>query len=143
MLFEVLPCTLLPPQYSFGKMTFLLPSVWTKGRTHMDSHLKEELTDLFWKLLGIQYPHRQSANDYITALCQWSTLPSYVRDSLHDKYLLFTYFYLMQEKIETWFASLVNREYHGVKLTTFLWKNWQKNCAVVKWTAKHVFFSQV
>ena len=80
----------------------------------MDSHLKGELTDLFGKLLGIHYPHRQSANGYITALYQWSKLPSYVRDSLHDKHLLFTYFHLMQEKIEIWFASLVNREYHGV-----------------------------
>ena len=31
-----------------------------KRRTYMDTHLKEELTDLFWKLLGISYPHRES-----------------------------------------------------------------------------------
>ena len=35
----------------------------------MDSNLKEEFTDLFWKLLGILYYHRQSANGNITALC--------------------------------------------------------------------------
>ena len=37
-----------------------------KKRIHKDSNLKEELTNLFWRLLGIPYSHRQSANGNIT-----------------------------------------------------------------------------
>ena len=44
------------------------------------------------------YSHRQSGNGYITTLGLWLTLPSCVRDSLYDKYMLFTHFYLMQGK---------------------------------------------
>ena len=86
----------------------------------MDSNLKEELTDLFQKSLGITYSHRQSANGNITSLFQWLTLPSCVRDSLYDKYMLFTHFYLMQgNKIEAWFVSVVSRYFRVVEPTTF------------------------
>ena len=97
LFFEVSPCTLLLPNPSSEKRP-PSPFSLTKKRIHMDSHLKEELTVLFWKLLGIPYPHRQSANHYITTLCQWLILTSCVRDSLYDKYTLFTHFHLMQWK---------------------------------------------
>ena len=55
--------TLLLPQSSLKKKAILPP--------HLPSPviLKEELTDLFWKLLGISYPYRQIASSYITKLC--------------------------------------------------------------------------
>ena len=61
----------------------------------MDSNLKEELTDLFRKLLGIPYSHRQSANGNITTLCYISLM---CKRYLYDKYMLFTHFYPMQGK---------------------------------------------
>ena len=41
-------------------------------------------------------------------------IASCVRDSLFDKYMLLTHFYLMQGKIEAWFVSLVSREFHEI-----------------------------
>ena len=67
LLFVVSPCNLIFPPILLQKATILPPSVWT--RIHMDSNLKEELTDLLWKLLGIPYSHRQSANGNITTPC--------------------------------------------------------------------------
>ena len=48
---------------------FSRPFGFAKKRIHTDCHLKEELTDLFGKLLGIAYHHRQGANGYIITLC--------------------------------------------------------------------------
>ena len=69
--------------------------------------------------------------------------------SLHDKYKLFTHFYLawlylyyISTKKEAWFVSLVSRGYHGVEPTTFKTANWQKSYPMVNWTAKQAF-SQV
>ena len=58
----------LPP-ILLQKSDHPLPFSLVKWRIHMDSNLKEELTDLFWKLLGIPYSQRQSANGYITTSC--------------------------------------------------------------------------
>ena len=57
-----------PPPILLQKNDLLSLFSLTKKRIHMDSHLKEEHTDLFWKFLGILYPHRQSVNGYITIL---------------------------------------------------------------------------
>ena len=66
-----------------GKLHFLCsaiahppsPPILLKKKAILPPHLpspvilKEELTDLFWKLLGISYPYRQIASSYITKLC--------------------------------------------------------------------------
>ena len=48
-----LPPPPIPPENNLSPLFIL-----AKKRIHMDSHSKVELTDLFWKLLGIPYPHR-------------------------------------------------------------------------------------
>ena len=54
--------------------------------------------------------------------------------------MLLTHFHLMQgKKIETWFVSLVSREYHGVEPLTLLSTNQQKNYPLLKCTTEHVF----
>ena len=59
-----------PPslQFLIQKNGLPLPFNLAKKRRRMDSHLKEELTDLFRKLLGIPNPHRHSVNGCITTL---------------------------------------------------------------------------
>ena len=61
----------VPPFLSpilFRKNNHPPPFSLAKYKIHMDSHFKEAVTDLFWKLLGIPHPHRQSANGYIATL---------------------------------------------------------------------------
>ena len=138
MFFEVSPCTLLLPNPPSGKR-HPSPFSLTKKGIHMDNHLKEELTVLFWKLLGIPYPHRQSANDYITTLCQWLILTSCEEMVYMINICCLLIFILCKEKIEAWFVFLVSREYHGVEPITLLSTNQQKNYPLFKWTTEHVF----
>ena len=51
---------------------------------------------------------------------------------------VYSFFSYTRKEIEAWFVSLVSIEFHGVKPTTFLSTNWQKNYKKI-WTAKHVF----
>ena len=60
-----------------GMMVVFLKEDWEKRRVHGETsksnwflkEIKKKFTDLFRKLLGIPYPHRQSANGYITTFC--------------------------------------------------------------------------
>ena len=70
----------------------------------------------------------------------FNIIPIYVRNSLEDKSMLFTYSYLMQrKKIETWVASPESRKYFGIKTTTFL-QRIEKNYPLIKSTVKDFFF---
>ena len=56
------------PQFLIQRNGLPPPFNLAKKRIHMESHLKEELTDLFRKLLGIPNAHRYSFNGCITTL---------------------------------------------------------------------------
>ena len=59
------------------------------SRIYWETNLKEELTDLFWKLLRVWYFLFPNPERW------WWTLCLYVRDNLESNSLWFTYFYLM------------------------------------------------
>ena len=68
---------------------------------YSSTHLKEELTDLFWKVPWIWYslfPNKDRFDRVCWTFCSWLTLTLYIKDSLEDKSMLFTNFYLMQGK---------------------------------------------
>ena len=75
--------------------TFDLP----KNRICMDIHFKEKLTDLFCKLSGIYYPHRQSRKKVVNTVVMLKYYPPSVKYILEDKLMFFTHFYIMQRKI--------------------------------------------
>ena len=111
LLFEVSPRTLLLPQSSFRKTTFLPSLIWSRREYTWTVIFKE-------KLLCIPYPYKQSANGYITTLLLMVNI-TLVCKSLYDKYMAFTHFHLKQRKNRTWFVSLVRKECHGLESTTF------------------------
>ena len=75
-----------------------LPSPFSlaRNRIYLRTHLKEELTNLFWKLpLYSLFPHRQRRKE-CEHFANGKHLPLYVRDSLADKWSIsFTLFYPM------------------------------------------------
>ena len=84
----------------FSPFQKALPSPFSLARNkiYLGTHLKEELTNLFWKLTGYSlFSHRQSTwqeFEHFANMVKIITL--YVRDSLEDKkYMLFTHLYLM------------------------------------------------
>ena len=65
-------------------------------------------TYLFWKLPGYSIPYSPTQAE--SKLRMVNTLLMYVRDSLEDKSVLFTDFYLIEgKKIEEWLVSPASR----------------------------------
>ena len=78
------------------------PFSLVQRRIYVDTHLKEEPTERFWKMLGIPYPHRQSRETVVNTLLM---------------VLLPLYNLVVYPK---------RTEYFGAKPAMFLPKGWQK-----------------
>ena len=107
----------------------------------MDTDLKEKLTDLFCKLPGISYPYRQSGKKSVNAVLMIKHyLPPTVGDGLKDKFMLFTHFYICNEKNS---KHCLYRQQTGNILTltpqVFCQHIDKNNYSLVQLTVKYVF----
>ena len=80
--------------------------------------LKKSLLICFERCQGISYPNRKSTKELVNTLLMVIITPT-IRDSLEDKSMLFTHFYLMV------CVSSKSREHSYVEPTYFLSINWQ------------------
>ena len=81
----------------------------------MDTHLKEELTDLFSKL-SVSLSHRQSRKRLVDT--------GVMVNNTSSTSMVFTHIYLMQgKKLESLFVSPAIKEYFGFEPAKFLSTN--------------------
>ena len=68
------------------KKGLLSPFSFARNKIYLDTDLKEELTNLFWKLTGYSlFPHRQSRQGFDHFANMINIITLYIRDSLEDK----------------------------------------------------------